>query len=396
MLPQDTLKNVVDLSMSATDVSVSSANILSGVRDVQSAATSMASAIEELAASIGEIEKSAQRTATSAQQSSHLTRDGTNEVRQLGKMIGQTAGTFDVVASETQRLQHIVSGLSKVVELISSIAKQTNLLALNATIEAARAGEAGKGFTVVASEVKSLSRQTHDATATINQQIEQLNETFTKVLGGITNARSVMQTVEDKSQKVISDFDEINRNAGDISGQIDELSGIIGQQRAAIGLLSENMHIVKNKSDSNLKAVERLADQTDHNIQLIEKWRTELANEDITNKVVYLAKADHVLWKKRLLDIALGRSQTKASELADHTMCRLGKWYGSQRGTPMAMQAAFRELEEPHRRVHQHGIEAARHFESGRLDSGMEQYRLLEKASQEVLVCLDRLLASAA
>lgn len=42
---------------------------------------------------------------------------------------------------------------------IQDLTKQSNLLALNATIEAQRAGEVGKAFSIVASEVKTLSKE---------------------------------------------------------------------------------------------------------------------------------------------------------------------------------------------------------------------------------------------
>jgi methyl-accepting chemotaxis protein len=54
---------------------------------------------------------------------------------------------------------------------IQAINKQTNLLALNATIESSRAGEAGKGFSVVANEVRMVSKQIADLSSEMRAKI---------------------------------------------------------------------------------------------------------------------------------------------------------------------------------------------------------------------------------
>lgn len=392
MESQEVLKNVVDLSMSAVEVSVSTAHILSGTRDVQNAATSMASAVEELAASIGEIENSAQRSSHAVQESAELTNQGMRELSELKSDVMQTGTVFETVSIKTQELQNVVDNLGKVVEMISKIAGQTNLLALNATIEAARAGEHGKGFAVVAGEVKSLSRQTSDATETIKSQIQQLTSSFSDVLGSVSNAQNIVHSVIEKTEKVSHDFEQINQNSSSISSQVTELASIISQQKMAVQLLAENMAVVKDKGDINLNAVDVLADQTDKSVKLIEDWRVKLANEDIENKVIYLAQADHLLWKKRLLDMAVGKSQMKSTDLTDHTLCRLGKWYYSDAARQIKNLPDFLSIEDPHKKVHYHGIEAAKCFETGRIDEGMKHYSLLEDASIGVIQGLQALL----
>ncbi len=388
------LSNVVDLSMSSVEISVSTARILSGTREVQGAATSMASAVEELSASIGEIESSAQRSSQAVVESSVLTTQGMKELSTLKEEVLETGTVFETVSVKTTNLQSVVGSLGKVVDLISKIAGQTNLLALNATIEAARAGEHGKGFAVVAGEVKSLSKQTRDATETIQKQIQHLNESFKDVLTAVSTAQLTVQSVIVKTEKVSNDFEQINLNSSSISSQVTELAGIISQQKVAVQLLAQNMSVVKDKGDVNLHAVNVLCDQTDKSVKLIEDWRGHLANEDIEDKVVYLAQADHLLWKKRLLDMAVGRSQLKSSDLTDHTLCRLGKWYYSDATVGMKSLPDFLSIEEPHRNVHHHGIEAAKCFEDGRIDEGMNHYALLDDASKLVIEGLRALLKS--
>lgn len=391
MNPLEQLVGIVDLSTSSVEVSVSTAHILSSAREIQSASTTMASAVEELAASIGSIEAAAQRSSSAVQETSRMTGAGLGELTGLRDQIAGTGRLFETVATQTKDLQHVVLNLGKVVDLISKIAGQTNLLALNATIEAARAGEHGKGFAVVATEVKSLSRQTAEATDTIRGQIKNLNESFAVVLDTVSRSQSTMNTVITAAEKVGTDFDGINQSASSISQQISELADIITQQQEAIVALSENMTVVKDKGQENLQCVESLADQTDKSVSLIESMRSKLAEEEIANKVVYLAKADHVLWKKRLLDMAMGRSKTKASDLADHTMCRLGKWYYSQTDDSLKSLPSFRAIEAPHKQVHSTGIQAAKCFESGKLSEGMGYYAQLETASVSVIAALDEL-----
>jgi len=394
MDPKQILQSVVELSISTTEVNVSNARILSGTRSVQSAATSMASAVEELSASIREIESSAQRSAHNVDESTQLTREGMRELGGLMRDITETGVVFETVSVKTRDLQGAVQNLGKIVDLITKIAGQTNLLALNATIEAARAGEHGRGFAVVAGEVKSLSNQTTDATKQIQAQINELNASFSDVIQSMNGAQQTINTVVQKSDKVSEDFRLIGDNSDSIASQISELAGIITQQKAAAELMSENMNLVVEKSNENTISVNRMAEQTERSVELIEAWRKSLAEQDIEDKVVLLAQADHILWKKRLLDMAVGRSTARANDFSDHTLCRLGKWYYSKDADEMRGRPAFAAIERPHKQVHHRGIEAAKCFERGLIDEGMEHFEALEMASAEVVAAL-RALAGA-
>ncbi|MCS6854203.1 MAG: CZB domain-containing protein [Elioraea sp.] len=97
------------------------------------------------------------------------------------------------------------------------------------------------------------------------------------------------------------------------------------------------------------------------------------------------------MWKRRLVAMAAGRLKLKADELADHRSCRLGKWYYGEGSRPFRCERAFAELEEPHRKVHEHGKEAARLFAEGKTDQALAEIAKVEAASDEVLRLLEEL-----
>jgi len=73
------------------------------------------------------------------------------------------------------QLESSLKDIGDIVGTIQRIAQQTNLIAINAAVEAARAGEAGRGFSVIASEIRALSKRTSDATTDathIRQKLE--------------------------------------------------------------------------------------------------------------------------------------------------------------------------------------------------------------------------------
>ncbi len=174
------------------------------------------SCIERMGDTAASMNENADRTAEQAVTMSSATEEATSNFQSVATAADEMSASFAEIdaqvrlstekvneaVSESRRAGGQVTELAKsadrigdVVQLINDIAEQTNLLALNATIEAARAGEAGKGFAVVASEVKSLSRQTAKA-------IEDIERLVRSVQGATRDSVKVIETVTGRVNEV--------------------------------------------------------------------------------------------------------------------------------------------------------------------------------------------------
>ncbi|MCW7754626.1 methyl-accepting chemotaxis protein [Desulfobotulus sp. H1] len=175
---------------------------------------SIASAVEEMTSTIGEI-------ARSSQEASHVTEDAVSKA---------TLSTEKIRA-----LGRGAEAIGRITEVITEISEQTNLLALNATIEAARAGEAGKGFAVVANEIKTLARQTAEATLDIRRQIEEIQDATAISISDIQDISKIVHEANEGVGAIASAVEEQSVTMQEIARHISQATSGVGEVNDRVG-----------------------------------------------------------------------------------------------------------------------------------------------------------------
>ena len=153
---------------------------------------------------------------------------------QLSGVIDQVIQAADHSRSMASALDEVIKDVGNVERLIANIERineQTNLLALNAMIEAARAGEAGRGFTVVAQEVKDLSKTVNNLAGTMRTEID-------KVSHGI---KSGHQQLHDVANIDMSDNLEKKERINGLMACVMEQNRMFGEALTSACTLSERI-----------------------------------------------------------------------------------------------------------------------------------------------------------
>jgi len=156
------------------------------------------------------------------------------ELRQSSQVVaGMTESFLDRVATEAeaqsaavQEVFRLADEIGKSVNDIDSLRQSTELLAINSQIEAARLGEQGRGFSVLAEQMRDLSKSVKDTTRGVDNAIEGVREGLPAIAkhGDAVN-KHLRTYIEDIQQHIRSQ--SLDGNQGD--GGLDSIVELSNQ-----------------------------------------------------------------------------------------------------------------------------------------------------------------------
>jgi methyl-accepting chemotaxis protein len=184
------------LHVLVADVSAYSAKGYAAAREISGAVDGQAATSTQMSSSVAEITSTMEELSASSTQIAEHSKSVVNIANQTldGSRKGAEAmqtvlGCMNDIRTDNQlSLQEILElginskQISKVMEIIHTLADQTRLIAFNAALEASGAGESGKRFSVVAGEIRRLADSVTASSAEIETKISQIQDSISRLV----------------------------------------------------------------------------------------------------------------------------------------------------------------------------------------------------------------------
>ncbi|MGI2039201.1 methyl-accepting chemotaxis protein [Shewanella frigidimarina] len=237
---------------------------------------SVVTAVNQMSATALEVAKASEQTAMETESMTVNVKDGQSRLTQAMVFVEGVSGDSAQAQQAVNMVSQSSANISRILEVISSIAEQTNLLALNAAIEAARAGEQGRGFAVVADEVRTLASRTQTSTNEISTLIESLQKEVKNASSIIDKGAQGAQKAVEQTQLALESLNAIVEQINQVSGQVTHIATAAEEQSAVTEEVNRNITGISDSAAELSQLADSAQQSSDSLADLVQQQQLQL------------------------------------------------------------------------------------------------------------------------
>jgi methyl-accepting chemotaxis protein len=239
-------RSVDGQAATSSEMSASVAEITSTMEELSASSTQIAEYSESVVAI-------ANRTYEDSVQGSEAMQRLVDKMRRIG--LDNQNALNEIVALGSRSKE-----ISKIMEIIDTVADQTRLIAFNAALEASSAGEAGKRFGVVAAEIRRLADSVSESTGEITAKVGEIQESINRlVISSEKGSAGIQQGMAD-SASTAEVLQALVAAAGESSSAAQQISLSTQQQRTASNQVVVALREIVTASSETAGAVHQIAE----------------------------------------------------------------------------------------------------------------------------------------
>ncbi len=211
---------------------------------------SILSFVNQIDASLKITLQNVTNTASLSDRMNNLASYSQKTIQENMKSVGRMASVSEESRASFLILKSNIEKISNILNVIEEITEQTNMLALNAAIIAAQTEDSGgKAFSVVAEEIKGLSKRTQSSTKEIADLIESIVEQTEKVFDKLNDNAKEGEIATKKAKEVEENISEIISIVEKVTLSVKEVLKSANEQAVGSKTLSKEVEDLRKVAD---------------------------------------------------------------------------------------------------------------------------------------------------
>lgn len=201
--------SVMNLNSVSKEIEAAAQEQTSASNEHASGITEVSATIEELSITAKQIAKNVGELVFSSEEVIKFLKDSEDQLLITVKQLEDVGFISSKNAQGINDLGKRSAIINEMVEIIKEVANKTNILSINASIEASRSGEGGSGFSVVAAEIRELSKETITSAKNAEKAAKEIRDFLNSIILSTENEALKVNECAKIVNKINKNIEEI-------------------------------------------------------------------------------------------------------------------------------------------------------------------------------------------